>query len=62
MKILDVRKTYSTLGEVIKHDKLFEAYPQMRHYGVFFLNIKGNGSFSPSFGDISLNPKLRNLE
>lgn len=37
-----VKKTPKTLGDYIKHDKLFEAYPQLKDIGVSFDYLEGN--------------------
>ena len=51
---------YTTLGELIVHDKLFEAYPELKDMKVTFQNIEGQrGSYSRSFGDINISRDLK---
>lgn len=51
----------STLEDVIDHEELFQAYPQLRNVRVEFKELPGNtqGYFSPSENKIALDRKLR---
>lgn len=57
----DVRKSPLYLDEVIRHDKLFEAYPQLRDVEVRFEKETGdaNGAYSPGFNEIVLKTELK---
>lgn len=50
----------TTLGDYVKHDKLFEAYPQLKDTKVKFLPLEKNtyGYYSPSDKTIALNNSL----
>lgn len=51
----------ATLEDVIDHEELFQAYPQLRNVRVAFKELPGNtqGYFSPSENKIALDSKLR---
>lgn len=51
----------ATLKDVIDHEELFQAYPQLRNVRVEFKELPGNtqGYFSPSENKIALDSKLR---
>lgn len=51
----------ATLEDVIDHEELFQAYPQLRNVRVEFKELPGNtqGYFSPSENKIALDSKLR---
>lgn len=51
----------ATLEDVIDHEELFQAYPQLRSVRVEFKELPGNtqGYFSPSENKIALDSKLR---
>lgn len=51
----------ATLEDVIDHEELFQAYPQLRNVRVEFKELPGNtqGYFSPSENKIALDRKLR---
>lgn len=51
----------ATLEDVIDHEELFQAYPQLRNVRVEFKELPGNtqGYFSPSKNKIALDSKLR---
>ena len=66
LQILDknlkgVRKSPLYLDEVIKHDELFEAYPQLRDVEVRFeKDTRGaNGAYLPEFNEIVLRTALK---
>ena len=47
------------LGNVLKHDELFKAYPELKNNYVFFdSNIKTNSLFNPKNGEITINANL----
>lgn len=46
------------LGDILQHDKLFEAYPELKNYKVVLKDLKGNGKFNYLTNTISLNNKL----
>ena len=55
---LKSNKTYK-LGDILKHDTLFELYPQIKNYNVEFMdNIKANGVFDRKNNIITINSKL----
>ena len=60
MEIADNISNYMKLDQLVKHDKLFEAYPILKEVDVVFQNIEGNGSFDRQFFGINLNSKLKN--
>ena len=49
------------LGDLIKHDKLFEAYPQLKEISVYFAkNTKGElAAYHPGLKEIALDHKLK---
>jgi len=47
------------LGELIKHDKLFEAYPQLKDINVRFENIEQYGIYHPGFKEIVIQKHLK---
>ena len=51
----------ATLEDVIDHEELFQAYPQLRNVRVEFKELPGNtqGYFSPSENKIALDRKMR---
>ena len=51
----------ATLEDVIDHEELFQAYPQLRNVRVEFKELPGNtqGYFSPSENKLALDSKLR---
>lgn len=59
MEIRDIESNYMKLDQLLKHDKLFEAYPILRELGVVFQDIEGNGSFNTLLFDIYLNSRLK---
>lgn len=66
LKILDknlagVRKAPLYLDEIVKHDKLFAAYPQLRDVTVRFETNTGdtNGAYSSVFNEIVLQSRLK---
>lgn len=62
MEILDTESNSMTLDQLLKHDKLFEAYPMLKTIDVTFedLGENLNGGFDPNFFAINLNTKLKN--
>lgn len=46
------------LGDILKHDKLFEAYPELKNYKVKFKDMKSNGGYSQITSAITINNKL----
>jgi len=53
---------YMQLGELIQHEKLFEAYPDLADIDVVFqsLDTGVSGSYHPQFDSINLSYKLKN--
>ena len=51
---LEKNKTYK-LGNILMHDILFEAYPELANYKVSFKNMKANGSYNNSSKSIRIN-------
>jgi len=49
-----------TLGDVIKHDDLFEAYPHLKDVPVVAKDMDGYAAFNKDTGVLSLNPKYFN--
>ena len=62
MDIIDTENNYVKLDKLLKHDKLFEAYPMLKKIDVSFKDLEGdlNGSFNSRNFDIELNAKLKN--
>ena len=60
MEIKDIESNYMKLDQLLKHDKLFEAYPILREVDVVFQDIDGHGKFNRQFFTIDLNYKLKN--
>ncbi|MBE6641923.1 MAG: hypothetical protein E7619_10115 [Ruminococcaceae bacterium] len=58
-KLKGVRVEPKTLGELIKHDNLFAAYPQLKDLEVYFSDIDANGAYSPVFKEIVLQKRLK---
>lgn len=57
---LENRKTYK-LGDILEHDTLFMAYPELVDYDVIIDNtLKANGAFAHSINTIKLNSKIIN--
>lgn len=54
------KRWVGTLGEVLKHDSLFEEYPQLRDYSVVVEDMKDKtlGSFNEAIKLIRMNKKL----
>lgn len=51
---------YTTLREIIKHPKLFRAYPELQNVDVVFQNLNNaNGVFSNQFWEINIDKKLK---
>ncbi len=48
-----------TLGELIHHPALFEAYPQLKDIKVYFDDIEPRGAYNPVFNEITLQKKLK---
>ncbi len=48
-----------TLGQLIKHDKLFSAYPQLKDIKVHFANINERGAYNPVFKEIVIQNSLK---
>lgn len=53
---------YMQLGELIQHEKLFAAYPDLADIDVVFQSLDAgvNGSYHPQFDSINLSYKLKN--
>lgn len=52
---------YGMLDELIKHDGLFEAYPELKYMRVIFQDLGGKlGSYSRQFRDINIDSSLKN--
>ena len=52
---------YGMLDELIKHDDLFEAYPELKYMSVYFQDLGGKlGSYSRQFRDINIDSSLKN--
>lgn len=49
----------STLGQLIKHDALFFAYPQLKDIVIKFADIKERGRYSPASKTITLRKDLK---
>lgn len=48
------------LGEIVKHDRLFEAYPQLKEVGVSFVDSESeNGSYHAGMKEITLSKRLK---
>lgn len=47
------------LGNLIKHDRLFAAYPQLKDIKVRFENINSRGSYNPVFKEIVIQKSLK---
>ena len=56
---LEAGKTYE-LGDILNHDLLFEAYPELKKYKVEIRERKANGSFNRENKNIVINTKLLN--
>ena len=48
-----------TLSELIKHDELFAAYPQLKDIPVYFTDIDIRGAYNPVFKEIVLQKSLK---
>lgn len=50
----------TTVGKVLKHDKLYEQYPELFDRKLFIKNLPDDslGEFNPSTGALTLSPKL----
>ena len=61
MRISDQIVNYMRLGDLMKHDKLYAAYPDLADVTVVFQSLgKGvNGAYDPQFDDISLSYELK---
>lgn len=59
IKNVEANKTYK-LNEILQHDKLFEAYPELKNHKIVFKDKKGNGSSNALTNSISLNNKFVN--
>lgn len=53
---------YMSLGELMQHEKLFAAYPDLADIDVVFQSLDAgvNGSYHPQFDSINLSYKLKN--
>lgn len=53
---------YMQLGELIQHEKLFAAYPDLTDISVVFQGLEAgvNGSYHPQFDSINLSYRLKN--
>lgn len=60
MELLEVKGNYMKLDGLVKHDKLFEAYPILRKMDVYFQQMDGYGKFDTQFFAIDLNVNLKN--
>lgn len=62
MEIADNISNYMRLGDLLHHDPLFEAYPDMRDIDVVFQGLESgiSGSYNPQFDSINLSYKLKN--
>ena len=59
MKVTIPESRYVTVGDIVEHQQLFEAYPNLKDIWITFHDIKGaRGSYSRMFGDIELSSKL----
>ena len=56
-----VKKTPKTLGDYLKHDKLYEAYPQLRDIPIRYDYLSGGalGGYNPGRNEITLDYRLR---
>ncbi len=54
-----VQLTPKNLGELIKHDELFAAYPQLKDLPVYFADITERGAYNPVFKEIVLQKSLK---
>ncbi len=48
-----------TLGELIHHPTLFEAYPQLKDIKIYFDDIEARGAYNPVFKEISISKNLK---
>lgn len=63
MQIKETKYTYITLGDLIEHAELFEAYPQLIYMPVIFASLNGaRGAYSLRDGDITIERNLRKDE
>ena len=62
MEISDEIINYMSLGELMQHEKLFAAYPDLADIDVVFQSLDAgvNGSYHPQFDSINLSYKLKN--
>lgn len=61
-KLKDVSVEPKTLGDLIKHDALFKAYPQLKDIKIYFKNISEKsirGAYNPVFKEIVLDSQLK---
>ena len=62
MEITNDIINYMQLGELIQHEKLFAAYPDLADISVVFQGLEDgvNGSYHPQFDSINLSYRLKN--
>lgn len=62
MEISKTISNYMRLGDLMQHEKLFAAYPDLADIDVVFqsLDASVNGSYHPQFDSINLSYKLKN--
>lgn len=60
LKTMGSIPNYTTLGELLDHPKLFDAYPDLKDVGVIFQNLgNGQGKYNITFDDIDLDYSLK---
>ena len=60
LKYKDKSIVPNTLGEIIRHERLFEAYPQLKDVAVVFVDsTKENGSYHSGTKEITLSKRLK---
>ena len=52
------RRKPQTLGELIDHEDLFNAYPQLKEVNVAFIEMAGEAAYDPIMNAISINSSL----
>ena len=61
LKITIPHSRYTKLSDILQHDTLFEAYPELKEIYVIMDDIEsGAGSYSRTFGDITISRDLIN--
>lgn len=62
MEISETISNYMRLGDLMQHEKLFAAYPDLADISVVFQGLEDgvNGSYHPQFDSINLSYRLKN--